>query len=94
MGGEEMTIRWLIFSFLTFAIGYEIGLIFYNRHAFELMDIIEDLQELLADMEELGFTKFEGNLKFDEQFNFLIKEMQERDFSSNDEMHNPNQQED
>ena len=58
------------------------------------MDIIEDLEELLADMEELGFTKFEGNLKFDEQFNFLIKEMQERDFSSNDEMHNPNQQED
>jgi flagellar motor component MotA len=94
MGREEMTILWLIFSFLTFAIGYGIGLIFHNRHAFELMDIIEDLQELLADMEELGFTKFEGNLKFDEQFNFLIKEMQERDFSSNDEMHNPNQQED
>jgi len=94
MGGEEMTILWLIFSFLTFAIGYCIGLFFRNRHASELIDLIEDLQDLLHEMEELGFSKFEGNLKFDEQFNFLIKEMHERDFSSTDEMHHPNNQED
>jgi hypothetical protein len=94
MGGEEMTILWLIFSFLTFAIGYGIGLLLHNRQDRELIEVIEDLQELLHEMEELGFTKFEGGLDLDEQFNFLVKEMHERDFSSNDEMHHPNQQED
>ena len=87
-------ILWLIFSFLTFAIGYGIGLFFARKDATQIVDSLEDIEELLVELKELGFMVFEANLEMDGDMtiNDLNKLIAESEFSSNDEMFDPNKE--
>ena len=87
-----MTILWLIFSFLTFAIGYGLGLFMQKRNANDVIDALEDVEELLKELEELGFLTFEINagISNDPTINDLKKLIEESEFSSFDEMFDPN----
>ena len=79
---------WLFVSFLSFTLGYGIGL--FNKHYAEqeMIEHMHDLQDLLEDIRELGFDCIEEQLGLDSDpvLNDLKKMIEESEFSSNDEM--------
>lgn len=86
-------ILWMIFSFLTFAIGYGIGLLIHTRHEKRLAEVFEDVEELLRDLEELGFLNFDKAIDDDPTTEEIKRLLSQLDFSSNDEMLHPNETE-
>jgi len=83
---------WLLFSFLTFAAGYGLGLFNNRLHQQILMEQIEEVREQLDEVRELGFQAMEEMLELDNDptINDLKKMIEESEFSSNDEMQHPN----
>jgi len=82
------TFVWLLFSFLTFAIGYGLGL-FNNRLAQkDLMEQIEEVRDQIEEIRDLGFDAIEEmiGLDSDPTINDLKRMIEESEFSSNDEM--------
>jgi hypothetical protein len=79
---------WLLLSFLTFAIGYGLGLFNNRLHHAALMEQIEEVRDLLEEVRELGFDAIEEMLALDSDptLNDLKKMIEESEFSSNDEM--------
>ena len=84
---------WLIFSFLTFATGYGLGLLIHKRHEMRLAEMFEDVEELLREMEELGFLNFDKAIGDDPTTEEIKRLLEQLDFSSNDEMLHPNETE-
>jgi len=84
---------WLIFSFLTFAIGYGLGLLIHKRQEMRLAEMFEDVEELLREMEELGFLNFDKAIGDDPTTEEIKRLLEQLDFSSNDEMLHPNETE-
>jgi hypothetical protein len=79
---------WLLFSFLTFAAGYGLGLFTNRLNQNILMEQIEEVREQLEEIRELGFDAIEEMLALDNDptLNDLKKLIEESEFSSNDEM--------
>jgi len=89
MGEQIMNhLGWLLFSFLTFAFGYGLGLFNNRLHHKALMEQIEEVREQLEEIRELGFDAIEEMLALDNDpaLNDLKKMIEESEFSSNDEM--------
>jgi demethoxyubiquinone hydroxylase (CLK1/Coq7/Cat5 family) len=83
---------WLLLSFLTYAIGYGLGLFNNRLHHAALMEQIEEVREQIEEVRELGFHELEDSLEMDNDptINDLKRMILESEFSSNDEMQHPN----